>query len=243
MRLPGYQLHRATGQARVSIRGRDHYLGPHGSEQSKARYAELIRQLKVEAAQAEAKRDAERRASSSDSTIQELIPDYLEHCMAYYRKGGKITSQIHAIRSALRVLRRLHGEKLAATFGPLALKSCQAAMVEGGLSRPGVNKRVGLIRQFFRWASAEELVPPEVYHGLQALAPLRAQRTEAPEPDPVGPVDLDQVEAVLPHVSAEVAAMIRLQLLTGMRPAEVCGMTVGDVVRFGEGLGISPHRP
>jgi hypothetical protein len=43
--IPTYQHHRATGQARVTIHGKDHYLGPHGSEESKQRYEELVRKL------------------------------------------------------------------------------------------------------------------------------------------------------------------------------------------------------
>ena len=37
-RAPKYLLHRA----RVQIDGRDHYLGPYGSDESKQRYDELI---------------------------------------------------------------------------------------------------------------------------------------------------------------------------------------------------------
>jgi len=41
-RIPGYLLHKPTGQARVRIAGRDHYLGVHGSDESRRRYDELI---------------------------------------------------------------------------------------------------------------------------------------------------------------------------------------------------------
>ena len=34
---PSYLLHKATGQARVRIDGRDHYLGEFGSDQSRIR--------------------------------------------------------------------------------------------------------------------------------------------------------------------------------------------------------------
>jgi integrase len=39
----------------------------------------------------------------------------------------------------------------------------------------------------------------------------------------------EHVRAVLPHVSSVVAAMIELQLITGMRPGEVCSMRVCDI--------------
>lgn len=39
---PAYQRH-ASGQARVTINGRDHYLGRYGSLESQARYQALVR--------------------------------------------------------------------------------------------------------------------------------------------------------------------------------------------------------
>ena len=40
--VPAYQKH-ASGQARVTLNGRDHYLGIYDSPESKARYQELVR--------------------------------------------------------------------------------------------------------------------------------------------------------------------------------------------------------
>ncbi len=51
--IPSYRLHKATGQARVIIDGRHHYLGPHGSAESKARYEDLVRKLITDRAAAE----------------------------------------------------------------------------------------------------------------------------------------------------------------------------------------------
>jgi len=41
-RIPKYRLHKASGQAVVTLSGRDIYLGKHGSEESNARYHEEI---------------------------------------------------------------------------------------------------------------------------------------------------------------------------------------------------------
>ena len=41
-RAPAYLLHQATGQARVRINGKDHYLGPFASPESKALYREKL---------------------------------------------------------------------------------------------------------------------------------------------------------------------------------------------------------
>ena len=41
-RKPSYLLHKASGQARVRINGRDIYLGRHGSRESRELYDDLI---------------------------------------------------------------------------------------------------------------------------------------------------------------------------------------------------------
>src|SRR4029079_4724533 len=60
-----------------------------------------------------------------------------------------------------------------------------------------------------------------VYHGLQAVGGLKKGRTEARESRDVRPVAVTVVEATLPHLSRQVGAMIRVQMLTGMLPGEV----------------------
>ena len=36
--VPSYRLHKASGQAVVTLCGRDLYLGPHGSPESRSKY-------------------------------------------------------------------------------------------------------------------------------------------------------------------------------------------------------------
>ena len=40
--LPKYRKHRASGQAVVNLAGRDHYLGPHGTQTSRREYDRLV---------------------------------------------------------------------------------------------------------------------------------------------------------------------------------------------------------
>ena len=109
------------------------------------------------------------------------------------------------------------------------MKAVRAAMVEKGWCRQHVNKQVGRLRQLFRWATENELAPPSVYHGLQAVAGMKQGRWDAREAEPVKPVLEERVRPVLPYLSPQVKAMIELQLLTEMRPGEVCQMGSCDV--------------
>src|SRR5262249_14121149 len=54
-------------------------------------------------------------------------------------------------------------------------------------------------------------------------------RTAARETAPVRPVPLDVVEATLPFLNRHLAAMVRVQLLSGARPGEVCKMRAIDL--------------
>ncbi|GMU23121.1 MAG: hypothetical protein AMXMBFR13_32040 [Phycisphaerae bacterium] len=40
--VPSYRLHKPSGRAVVRLNERDYYLGPHGTEQSRAAYERLI---------------------------------------------------------------------------------------------------------------------------------------------------------------------------------------------------------
>ena len=47
------------------------------------------------------------------------------------------------------------------------------------------------------------------------------------------PVDPAHVAATLPHLSTHLRVAVELQLLTGMRPGEACGLTLAEVERVG----------
>jgi hypothetical protein len=74
--IPSYCLHKPTGQARVRIDGKDHYLGPHGSEESKRQYEQIVRKLITDRARDEVRARVE---IATDLTVSELIAGYLLH--------------------------------------------------------------------------------------------------------------------------------------------------------------------
>jgi integrase len=226
-RVPSYRLHKRSGQAVVTLDGRDFYLGPFGSVASRAEYDRLVAEWMANGRRLPAAGDA---AAPADFTVSELLVAYLEHADTYYRrKDGTPTTEPASIRQTIPPLRRLYGATPARDFGPLALKAVRRAMIDDDLCRNEVNKRVGRVVRIFKWAVENELVPAAVYHGLKAVAGLRAGRSEARETAPVRPVPEAFVQAVRPLVARQVRAMIHLQLLTGMRPGEVCQMRTCDL--------------
>jgi integrase len=100
-----------------------------------------------------------------------------------------------------------------------------------GWARGLVNSSIGCVKRMFKWAVAEEMVPPSLYHGLQAVAGLKKGRSEARETTPIRPVAEDHVDAVLPFLRPPVRALVQLQRLTGMRPGEAVILRPCDIDR------------
>jgi len=107
-------------------------------------------------------------------------------------------------------------------------------------ARGYVNKLVGCIKRIFKWGVSRQMVPPSVHTSLSTVEGLRKGRTTAREPEPIGPVADDVVEATLPHLPVVVADMVRFQRLTGARPGEVFQVRPCDIDRSGE---IWQYRP
>ena len=229
--VPAYTLHRASGQARVRINGQDVYLGLHGSTESHERYARLIAERAATAPRIENEAPSA-TVANPDLKVSELILRFYLQAKHDYGEKDKET---YGVRDALRPVNLLYGSTRARDFGPKALKIVRQHMIEvQNLCRTEINRRVSRIRRAFKWAESEELIPAGQLHSLQTVSGLRGGRTEARESAPVRPVDQDTVAATLSFVAPPVAAMIRLQQLTGMRQGEVCIMRPMDIDRSGE---------
>ncbi len=223
-RIPSYRHHKPSGQAVVTLSGRDHYLGPHGSPESRQAYERHVAEWLVNR-----QRSPEPQGRHPDLTVNELLLTYWEHVQIYYVKEGKPTSEPGTIRQALRPVRELYGDTQAKDFGPLALKAVRRAMIERGWCRSFINKQVNRVKKLFSWAAGEELVALAVYQALTTVDGLRKDRSEAREKPRVGPVPEEVVEKTLPYLRPTVAAMVRIQRLTGMRPGEVVLMRAVDL--------------
>jgi integrase len=221
-RIPAYCRHKGTDQAVVYLNGKAVYLGKHGTSASRQEYERVIGEWLAHGRQL---------PQSGDLTVNELILAYWEqHCRHHYRKAdGTPTTRQQLVRMALRPLKELYGTTAAGAFGPLALKAVRQKMVGLNWSRGVINEFVGIVKRMFRWATENELVPPSVYHGLQAVAGLQKGRCDARETEPVRPVPEAFINAVLPHLAPAPRAMVQLQLLTAMRPGEACIMRGCDL--------------
>ncbi len=218
---PKYRKHKATGQAIVTISGRDHYLGPHGTKGSRLEYDRLIGEWLA------AGRPSFNAPDANDLTVAELCKAYKAFAEGYYVRGGRL----YNIATAMRALRLRYGDTPAVDFGPLALKAIRLSFVEEGKARKYCNSLVEEVRRAFKWAASEQMIPHATWQALTAVTGLRAGHTTARETEPVKPVDDSVVDATLPFLPKVVADMVRFQRATGARPTEICGIRPCDVDR------------
>jgi hypothetical protein len=80
--------------------------------------------------------------SAHSLSVNELILTYWTHVEHYYRHpDGSPTSEVDAIRLALRRLRKLYGHTPAASFDTLALEALRQRMIAEGLCRNRINPK------------------------------------------------------------------------------------------------------
>ena len=220
--VPKYSRHKASGQARVLVRGKHHYLGPYGSVESKARYEELVKEF-LEA----------RNRKDAGVTVSQVAAAFWRFAKQRYGSKGKGKYGDAVVwRPVLRLLRKIFGKTLARDFGPRSLQKVQAAMVELDWSRGYANDQLVRCRRAFKWAAAQELVPYCVYEQLLSVEGLR--RGEARESPPIDPVSDTVVEETLQYLPEKVRAMVQLQRFAGMRPGEVIIIRPTDIDRSSE---------
>lgn len=226
---PTYSLHAASGQARVWLNGKSHYLGKYGSPESHIAYGKLLADASGGAPVDPVKPKSAEDAGPSVSVISNI---FLEHAQRYYQKNGEQTAEVDCIKSAMHHLCSLYGHVPAKEFGPMALKAVRQRMIESKgrksgkpLSRGFINRSMERIRRIFSHAVENELINASVLVGLQTVKALEAGRCAAPDYTPRSALPQEQIEAVREVVNQRTKDLMDLALLTGARPGELCALT------------------
>lgn len=220
--------HRAQNQGYVTLNGREHYLGHWPVSRGKkpppsvqAAYDDLIATWLANGRTLPDERPV--------LTVNEVLLAYVKWAEQHYVPKRAKDDQNRFIRYATAVVRELFGRTPAAEFGPKKLKAVRQAMVERDWCRNMVNAQVDRVKRMFKWATAEEMIPGDVYHSLLAVESLRRGTPGVRDTEPVKPVPVEIVEAILPHLQPVMRAMVRAQMLTGMRPGELCQLRAADI--------------
>lgn len=190
-------------------------LGPTGSTEARAEYLRIVAELESGA----------QHSRNTDLLILELVVKYTQ------AQADASAKKRNRVKRSMALLNRLYGHTKARDFGPLALRALEVSWAKEGLSRRYVRHLVDEVRLCFRWATEEELLPVEIWQTIRAKRNLRKKERGVKETPRVRPVARAVVEQTLPHLPPVIADMARVQMLTGMRPGEVCAMRPADIDR------------
>ena len=225
-----------TARAYIHVAKRRHYLGPYDDPAVHELYARLTRvwdrtgHIDLSLIQ-----EARTPSTGHKRTIAELGEQFRHYAeQRYVNRDGTLSNEYHNFRIAWRVVRELFGSTPAEKFGPRKLREVQGAMTTlrkqngDGWCRKNINKQISRIRLIFNWAVAEEIVPVQVADALKHVRGLRKGEQDVRESEVVTPVPQAEIDAVKPHVSRQIWALIQLQLLTGARSGELLALRPTD---------------
>ncbi len=224
LRQPG-----CTTRAFIKLNRNRHYLGAYDDPAVRELYARLTR-VWERTGHIDLSLIHEDRSPSigHKTTVAELGEQFRHYAeQRYVNPDGTLSTELHNFRTAWRIVREMFGSTPAADFGPRKLREVQSAMVQKRKpngdcwSRSNVNKQISRVRLIFSWAVGEELVPVQVADALKHVRGLRKGEQDVRESEAVTPVPQSEIDAIKPHVSRQVWALIQLQLLTGARSGEL----------------------
>ncbi|MHB0954759.1 MAG: tyrosine-type recombinase/integrase [Pirellulaceae bacterium] len=225
--VPQMRHFKPRNLARVRINGQDIYLGKWKSPEAQREYDRLIAEYL-----AHGRKVPEPVASPHECTVTELIDQYWAYAKEEY--GFEPGTAAYFMRPTLRSLKELYGETPVSEFGPRRLKAFRESWIKKQVSRRYINEIIWRVRDVFRWAASEELIPASIPEALRQVTGLKKRRSRASgakESRPVPPVDDAIVDMTVPYLPATIADMVRFQRLTGARPSEVCLLRPCDINR------------
>lgn len=237
--------------------GREVYLGKYESPESYRAYArQLAKFTAMQTPKAEKEVELKPLGCGESRLLVELIERYTAELRKRMTKDGVLKKEYHNVARALvnldttpiedpadpepdpdRRARILCGDLTANDFDPIHLENLQKALAASGLSRKVINKRTSIIKTFFAWCSKQHATTgarKTLYHELLVVKGLKPGEYGAKECPRILPVPLAIVEKTLPWLGPVTRDMVRVHLLCGMRPAEVCRLTTGEIDRSGQ---------
>lgn len=169
---PSYRYH-ISGQARVTLDGKDFYLGEYDSPESHAKYYALLAEYN-----ANGQRAPETPANQIDSpiTVRCVTGEYRELIKTKYANSPSHSGRL---KNLCTLLEDEYGDTEAADFGPRKLSELRDLFVVSGNNRRYANTQTRSLIQIFRHAISRELVEVGVLIRLETLEPLRIGQTTA----------------------------------------------------------------
>jgi integrase len=227
---PRPHAHKASGQERVRISGRDYYLGPVGSAEARRRYAELVAGLKEPQAAPPA---------LLGPTVAEAVAAWRRWAVTRYDPAGREVVQYDA---TVRPWLDLFAATPASRFGVAELERVRDEMVRRGWCRGVINRRVVRVRTVWRWCEQRGLAPAGSWAHLRAMSPLKAQDRHVRATEAARPAEWRDLAKVCRMVPTTVRDMLLVMWYSGGRSGEIRQLKVGDIDHDAKTATLSRHK-
>lgn len=197
------------------------------------------------------------RAGGKDAgvTVHEAWRQFQAQQRGHYRRpDGSPTRTMASIEAALQGMLDRYGDRGIDTLAVADLTAMRNAWIEYGYARRTINTYFGWCVQFLRWAMGKGWVDDRIVARAAAQRSLSAGRSvlredgvelTPEEREPCRHVDDAYVDAVIRHFEPrqpELADLVRLIDITGMRPGEALSMTAGQMQMSGPVWRYHPRR-
>jgi len=169
-------------------------------------------------------------------TVNDLIVEYVKYAKIYYSKS-KEPSNIYTATQSL-----IGNNTKIDDFTAQSLILHREKLIADKLCRNVINQRISIIKRMFRWAVSQETCSAYTLTSLNSVESLKRGRSEAKETESVKPARLEDIEIAIRYATPTVAAMLRLQTLTGMRSGELVIMRTQDIDTTGEIWAYNPYK-
>ena len=247
--IPGITFHKATGQARVRLNGKDHYLGVYGSDEAQEVYHRVIAEWLARGRKLPNKpKRKTRRAPIAEErdtgvevlTVAELARLHLEWAERRYTHSN----QAEIIFYAVRPLTECYGSLSVDQFSPNKMRAVRSLMVERQWTRSNLNRAISLIRGVFGWGVSHELIPESIHAALRLVEPIPYGAEGVKESKQKSLVPDGVIELLKPYLSRQTFAILRLMWLSGARCGEICQVRPADLNRVEvDGIEIIEYTP
>jgi integrase len=229
MRMPKYRKHSTRNVGFVEWKKKRHYFkGAYNSIQSIAEYKKFVLEHVGSVAA------SPKPIASPGCTVNVLCRDFLVQLREQSLKNLRGTYGNY--RNALQPFCKRYGNEQAASIGPRLLKEWQKELASKELSRGYINGSISKIKQVWRWAASEEILPASVWHGLQSVKSLAPGKTPAREAVKRKPLPWSHLQELLPSLSPNVRAMVLLQWHSGARSQSIVMACPSQFERDGDFL-------
>ncbi|MCA9136903.1 MAG: tyrosine-type recombinase/integrase [Planctomycetales bacterium] len=223
--MPAYRFH-ISGQAVVTLGGKDFYLGPHDSPESRVKYLTLVGEYQRNGLRAP---DQPTHQMDLAITVSGVTTEFRATKLKSFDRNPAHKCRFENL---CKLLDDEYGDTPAKDFGPRKLADLRELLVVDGNCRKYVNSQIRFIVRIFKHALSRELIEPGQLVALESLESLK--KGEAKDNPPRKPASLELIHKTLPHLCDDSAAMVRIQLATGCRPSELFTLTPAEVDQSGE---------